>query len=177
VWLVDGNVELVHFASSSRVGSVESRPDTNTSSRYTSSVLSLRNTGNEICMDVVLIATQTQPDWRPDVRCRSSNEQHVIEYGVSMTAPLPEIHNRSVTLRHSIDEYDIVSVGNNYTTTQILVCRSSSGRASWLRQRSFLTTFNGGNTPGNSVYVSMDSSTVLWGSKLPLLYSTQIEMK
>ncbi len=115
-------------------------------------------------MDAVVIATQSQPDWRPEVICRGSTEQHIAEYGDTMKTPLPEIRDRSVTLKHTIDELDLVSPVNIYST-QIVVCRSSSGKALWLKEGTFLTAFtNGFNIIGDYSYFvhPIDSSIVLW---------------
>ncbi len=160
MWLVDGKPEVVHFVASSRVGSNKFQPNTNTGS----TLLSLRNTSNGVCMDAVLIATQSQPDWRPEVICRGSREQHIAEYGDTMKTPLPEIRDRSVVMKHAIDELDLISPGNNYST-QIIVCRSSSGKASWLKEGTFLTAFtNRNNIIGDYIFRvhPIDSSTVLW---------------
>ncbi len=163
MWLVDGNTELVHFVSSS-VGSTKIQPNTNTGiSRYTSTILSFRNNSNGVCMDAVLIATQSQPDWRPEVICRGSREQHIAEYGDTMKTPLPEIRDRSVILKHAIDELDLILPGNKYAT-QILVCHSSSGKASWLKEGTVLTAFTNGSITGDFIFHlhPIDSSIVLW---------------
>ncbi len=162
MWLVNGNTELVHLEESSRVGKVVFQDDMNGRSRYTSMILSLRNTNNRVCMDVAMVATQSQPDWRPDVICQGSHEQYIIQYDVPMMDPLSEIQNRSVTLRHAIDGDDIISTGNNYAT-HILVCRSHSNKAIWRKQRTFLAAFNGINQVGDAVHSvhTLDSSTVL----------------
>ncbi len=163
MWLVDGNTELVHFEESSRVGDVAFQDDTNGWSRYTSMILSLNDTGNRVCMGVAMVATQSQPDWRPVVQCLGSNEQYTIQYDVSMMDPLSEIQNRSVTLSHAID----VSLQDNYATN-VLVCRSSSERVIWRKRGTFLAGFNGINRVGDAEHRvhSMDSSTMLWGAML-----------
>ncbi len=160
MWLVNENTELVHLVASSSVGNVAFQADTNGRSRYASMILLLHNTNNTVCMGVAMVATQTQPDWRPDVKCRGSSEQYIIEYDVPMMAPLSEIQNRSVTLRHAIDGDDIIS---NYVI-HILVCRSSSDKAIWQKQGMFLAVINGNSVAGDAEYRvhPMDSSIVSW---------------
>ena len=159
MWLVDGKPEVVHFVASSRVGSNKFQPNTNTGS----TLLSLRNTSNGVCMDAVLRATQSQPDWRPEVICRGSTEQHIAEYGDTMKTPMPEIRDRSVVMKHTIDELDLISPGNKYAT-QILVCHSSSGKASWLKEGTVLTEFTNGSITGDFIFHlhPIDSLIVLW---------------
>ncbi len=164
MWLVDGKPEVLHFVSSTSVGSNKYQPNMNTgSSRYTSTLLSFRNSSNGVCMDAVLIATQSQPDWRPEVICRGSREQYIAEYGDTMKTPLPEIRDRSVIMRHPITEIDLISPGNNYAT-QIVVCRSSSGKVSWLKEGTFLTAFQNESITGDFIFHvhPIDSSIVLW---------------
>ncbi len=160
---MNGNAEVVHWVSSTS-GSNEYQPNTNISSnQYTSTILSLRNTSNGVCMDAVLIITQNQPDWRPKVKCRSSREQHIVEYVDTMKTPLPEIRDKTVTLKHAVHELDLISPENNYAT-QIVVCRSSSGKALWLKEETFLTAFTNESETGDSIFHvhSLVSSIVLW---------------
>ncbi len=147
MWLVNENTKLAHLEESSRVGKVVFQDDMNGRSQYTSMIFSLRNTNNGVAMHGCCYGI-----------CHGISEQYVIQYDVPMMDPLSEIQYRSVRLSHAID----VSLQDNYTTN-VLVCRSSSGKVIWRKQGTLLAGFNGGSQVGDAQHHvhTLDASTVL----------------
>ena len=147
LWLFDGTGILLHSVSQSNVGDVEVQA-VNSSSRFSSMILSHRGNGSEACIDAVIMATQTNPEWRPRVICRSRHQQHIVEYDSSLIDPIYEDHNSYVALTYSIMQPNIVPARTDPFITHFLVCRSIDNHITWTFNGSSVV-FNGKSKPGS----------------------------
>ncbi len=147
LWLFDGTDILLHSVSQSNVGDVEVQA-VNSSSRFSSMILSHRGNGSEACIDAVIMATQTNPEWRPRVICRSLHQEHIVEYDNSLIDPIYEDHNGSVALTYSIMQPNIVPARTDPFITHFLVCRSIDNHIIWIFNSSTVV-FNGRSKPGS----------------------------
>ncbi len=162
LWVFDGTDILLHWLSQSNVGNVEVQA-VNSSSRFSSMILSHRGSGSEACIDVVIIATQTNPEWRPRVICHSLYQDHIVEYDSSLIDPIYEDHNSSVALTYSIMQPNIVPARTDTFITHFLVCRSFDDHITWTFNGSSVI-FNGRAKPGSNglkLYPE-DSTTALF---------------
>ncbi len=163
LWVFDDFHILLHRLSQSNVGDVEVQA-VNSSSRFSSMILSHRVKGSEACIDAVIIATQTNPEWRPRVICRSRHQQHIVEYDSSLIDPIYEDHNSYVALTYSIMQPNIVPARTDTFITHFLVCRSFDNHITWTFNRSSVVVFNGRAEPGSKQFelYPEDSTTALY---------------
>ncbi len=164
IWLIDGVYTLRHFTSQSTVGSIQNVASSTESLSYTSIVLSQYQNDSSInCMNVILIATQTYPDWRPSVICRGADYEHVVKYSSTIVDQgVAEIQG-SVTGRLAVIQRNVV--GSDFITG-LIVCRSTDSSISWTENGTFIAGYNGGSIPGDNAFqrYPTDPNVILWGT-------------
>ncbi len=162
LWVFDDTDVLLHRLSQSNVGDVKVQA-VNSSSRFSSMILSHRGNGSEACIDAVIMATQTNPKWRPRVICRSLHQQHIVEYDNSSIDPIYEEHNSYVALTYSLYQSNIVPTRTDTFITHFLVCRSFDNHITWAYNGS-VEVFNGRAKPGSKGFklYPEDSTTALY---------------
>ncbi len=143
-WSVNYADVLIHVTSLTSLGDVSSTTSgaSSNSLLYSSSVLSKRSKGNQVCLDTLLIVTQTNRDL-PVVTCQSNSNNLIVRYNAEPMNRFKEIDNITVVVKYSeVGRLDVVSPGNNFVT-QILLCRSFGTILKWSNQsRSFDAPFN-----------------------------------
>jgi len=164
-WVFDNKSIVKHLASESNVGSVKSIPSSVEDIRYKSMIISLRQYNSGACMDVVMIATQSNSTWRPQVICNSSIDQHVVEYDEEKSDPFnfkPETRDTLIG-KIALGPTKIVAHRDDIFTGAIM-CHSSQGIIFWRLNGNFLVGFNVVNIPGDSDFRLQpeDSSVALW---------------
>ena len=132
-----------------------------TALRYTSVLLSSRSENDSICMDVVLLVTQSEAEYfssPPLVICRGPTLQIEIQTPTQQLVP-DQRNNGTVSLTHVLSRSNIVYPGNNLVT-HILLCSTTESAQFWLRNQLPAGGFNGIHRAGYSEFTlhSNDSS-------------------
>ncbi len=144
LWSVNGTVVLNHVTSLTSLGDVSSMTSGTSSNSllYSSSVLSKRSKDNQVCLDTLLVVTQTTRDL-PVVACQSNSNNLIVQYNAEPMNRFKEIDNITVVVKYSeVGRLDVVSPDNNFVT-QILLCRSFGTILTWSNQsRSFDVSFD-----------------------------------
>ena len=121
-------------------------PGDNTTLRYTSMILSRRSRNNsDICMDSVLIVTQSAAESPPQVKCNGGTEDAIIPYTDDTYNDQVQINNGTVIL--PVNKRDLVLPGNNFAT-EIFLCITTGNSLSWLKDSQFIIGFNQFNIVG-----------------------------
>ncbi len=135
-WSVNGADVLTHVTSLTSLGDVSSTTSGTSSNSllYSSSVLSKRRSkGNQVCLDTLLIVTQTN-QVLPVVACQSNSNNLIVRYNAEPMNRFKEIDNITVVVKYSeVGRLDVVSPGNNFVT-HILLCRSFGTILTWSNQ-------------------------------------------
>ncbi len=134
-WSVNGIVVLIHVTSLTTLGDVSSTLSgaSSNSLLYISSVLSKHSKDNQVCLDTLLIVTQTNRDL-PVVTCQSNSNNLTVQYNAGSINTFEEIDNITVAVKYSeVGNLNVVSPGNKFVT-QILLCRSFGTILRWSNQ-------------------------------------------
>ncbi len=141
LWRVDSE-DVGSYSTGTTPGSaIRQTSNTNSNIKYVSMILSVQNETTGDCIDSVLIATNTDSDWRPDVVCRGAHGQITVTYR----------NERYVSESRRADGAAISEVISLNTTceTQIIVCHSNDTVLSWSRNNRTITSFNESTIRGN----------------------------
>ena len=155
-WIVDGTDVATHRVHDTVVGDVTvvPFPGDNTTIRYTSMISSrYSNNNSDICMDSVLIVTQSEAESplqkRPQVKCNGGMEDP-IPYTDEIYNDQVQVNNGTVILNLPVNKLDLVFPGNNFVT-KIYLCITTGNSLSWLNDSEFIIAFNQFNFVGEKV--------------------------
>ena len=166
-WMVNGIIVATNYRAE-EVGSVNFQTsDDATALNYASVILSKHLDDSEKCMDVVLIIVHfqenlTEPISQPRVAClgtRDAGDFDVVEYPSSLS-DTPPINNKTVELKLSVNQRNIVVPGSD-SVTQVLTCNSNETSQIWFIDTHSVTGFYGNDIAGRHEFVlHPDDSTV-----------------
>ncbi len=128
-WIID-NEDVGVFQPGAREGTV-SRVISNDIT-YVALLLAKQNRTGMICVDSVLIATQTNRSWRPTVICQGLNTQVIID----------SRHEENGVPYLNEGESNAMTSLNTSCNTQIIVCRRNDTVLSWSRDDVHIISLN-----------------------------------
>ncbi len=112
---------------------------------YVSMILSVRS-NEETCIESVLIVSQTESNYAPEVTC-TGNAQCRVSYSSSIEYTPVSMSSGRTQMEQRLDQNDIV-YPHNSCAIQILVCQSIDTVPMWTRDNMSVATFNEVDLPG-----------------------------
>ena len=174
-WLVD-SLDAGSHISSDQVGTVSFRnkPGDPTMLKFVSVILAEYMVNTSSCMDVLLIATQTDEEYQNNllrVTCRGSTQQDTISYLRRLSKP--GTSNKTVFLSHVVVS-DANIVTRNNLVTDILVGSTTESSLFWLRNQQPAGGFNGIHSAGDTEYrVQLNDLSVIFQETVLLVKRDQ----
>ncbi len=112
---------------------------------YVSMILSVRS-NEETCIDSVLIVSQTESNYAPEVTC-TGNSQCRVPYSSSIEYTPVSMSSGRTQMEQILDQNDIV-YPNNSCATQILICQTNDMVLKWTREEMFVAGYTEADSPG-----------------------------
>ncbi len=155
VWQVNNVTAAAHVDAT--IGRLISDSTANFNS--VSMILSVRR-NEETCIDSVLIVSQTESNYAPNVTC-TGNSQCRVSYSSSIEYTPESMSSGRTQMEQILDQNDIV-YPNNSCATQILICQTNDMVLKWTREEIFVAGYTEADSPGvyNFSVHPLDSSIV-----------------
>ncbi len=155
MWHVNDDLIASHV--NGTIGELISKHISNIS--YVSMILSVRS-NEETCTDSVLIVSQIESNYAPEVTC-TGNFQCRVSYSSSIEYTPVSMSSGRTQMEQILDQNDIV-YPNNSCATQILICQTNDMVLKWTREEIFVAGFTEADSPGvyNFSVHRLDSSIV-----------------
>ncbi len=141
VWHVNNVTAAIHV--NGIIGQLISHNTSNFNS--VSMILSVRS-NEETCIDSVLIVSQTESNYAPEVTC-TGNSQCRVSYSSCIEYTPVSMSSGRTQMEQILDQNDIV-YPNNRCATQILICKTNDMVLKWTKEEIFVAGYTEADSPG-----------------------------